>query len=112
MKYVYVAGPITKGDTLLNIRKGVQVGSELLRRGFAPLISHLDFYAYMLEPDAWEYEKVLQHDFNWLLRCDAMLRIPGESAGADREEAFCNENGIPVFHSLEDLLEARADGST
>jgi NAD-dependent oxidoreductase involved in siderophore biosynthesis len=32
-----------------------------------------------------------------------MLRIPGQSAGADKEAAFAEENGIPVYHSIEEL---------
>lgn len=111
IKYVYVAGPITKGDTLMNIRRGIDTGADLKKLGFAPFIPHYDYPAYMWRPDAWDYESCLDYDFDWLLRCDAMLRLPGESAGADREEAFCNDNNIPVFYTIDALVEA-ANGRT
>jgi hypothetical protein len=35
-----------------------------------------------------------------LQRCDAVLRLPGESTGADRDVALARERGLPVYHSL------------
>jgi hypothetical protein len=40
-----------------------------------------------------------------LQRCDAVLRLPGESRGADQDVAIARERGLPVFHRLEDLLQ-------
>jgi hypothetical protein len=45
----------------------------------------------------------LDMDFAWVAVSDAVLRLPGESTGADMETAFATERGIPVFHSIEDL---------
>ena len=36
-------------------------------------------------------------------RCDAVLRLPGASRGADLDVARARELGIPVFTALEDL---------
>jgi hypothetical protein len=41
-------------------------------------------------------ERLLQH-------CDAVLRLPGESRGADRDVAIARERGIPVYTSLEEI---------
>lgn len=38
-----------------------------------------------------------------LSRCDAVLRIPGDSRGADAECALAREWGIPVYTSVADL---------
>jgi hypothetical protein len=38
-----------------------------------------------------------------LTRCDAVLRIPGESRGADLECELARTLGIPVFTSVADL---------
>ncbi len=38
-----------------------------------------------------------------LSRCDAVLRIPGASRGADLDVAHAIELGLPVFTSIEDI---------
>ncbi|SDO05386.1 DUF4406 domain-containing protein [Phyllobacterium sp. OV277] len=35
--------------------------------------------------------------------CDAILRLPGESKGADNDVRVANERGIPVYYNLEDV---------
>lgn len=39
-----------------------------------------------------------------IARCDAILRVPGESKGADQDVKLAMELGIPVYHSLDELL--------
>lgn len=111
MHYVYVAGPISKGDVFKNLRMGIDTGAELRKLGFAPFVPHYDFLAYMYRDDVWTYEEVLANDFDWIRRCDAILRLPGESAGAEREVAFANKINVPIYYNIADLLDAR-DGST
>ena len=38
-----------------------------------------------------------------LMHCDAVLRLPGESKGADQDVAIANSRGIPVYHALEEV---------
>ena len=38
-----------------------------------------------------------------LERCDAVLRIPGESKGADQDVAIAKQRGLPVFYKLEEV---------
>jgi len=38
-----------------------------------------------------------------LARCDAVLRLPGESTGADQDVAIARDRGLPVYHRLEDV---------
>lgn len=40
-----------------------------------------------------------------LQRCDAVLRIPGASRGADMDVARAQALGLPVYHRVEDLPE-------
>ena len=35
--------------------------------------------------------------------CDAVLRLPGDSKGADQDVAIAQKRGIPVFHSLTEI---------
>jgi hypothetical protein len=44
-------------------------------------------------------ERLLHH-------CDAVLRLPGASRGADRDVAIAQERGIPVYHSLAEIPRA------
>ncbi|PRY68438.1 hypothetical protein B0I08_104140 [Glaciihabitans tibetensis] len=38
-----------------------------------------------------------------LARCDAVLRLPGTSKGADQDVAIARERGLPVYTSLEEI---------
>jgi nucleoside 2-deoxyribosyltransferase len=104
IKHVYVAGPITRGNYINNIRAGVLAGERLRAEGLVPFIPHLSALWELIAPMG--YEEIMAVDFAWILRCDALLRMPGESPGAEREVAFALANGIPVFYSEADLLAA------
>ncbi|MGX1929254.1 DUF4406 domain-containing protein [Flagellimonas sp. 2504JD4-2] len=41
-----------------------------------------------------------------LLKCDAVLRIQGESKGADNDVRIAKENGLKIYHNLEDVPKA------
>lgn len=43
-----------------------------------------------------------------LERCDAVLRLPGESRGADLDVARARELGLPVVHDVRELPERSA----
>ena len=38
-----------------------------------------------------------------LAHCDAVLRLPGESTGADQDVAIARERGIPVYFDAADI---------
>ena len=105
-KRIYVAGPITKGNYPQNIRNAIDAGTKLLSLGYSPFIPHLNFILEMIHPIS--VEQLLEWDKDWLAVCDAVLRLPGESQGADIEEMFAIEQDIPVFYSLSELV--KGDG--
>ncbi|EXJ53274.1 hypothetical protein AS96_00165 [Microbacterium sp. MRS-1] len=47
-----------------------------------------------------------------LQRCDAVLRLPGESRGADQDVAIAESRGLPVYYALEDVPGVVAPGSS
>lgn len=59
--------------------------------------------------DSHESEQFTQYQYpvahRLLEKCDAVLRIPGESRGADIEMAKARELGKIVFESLDDVPE-------
>ena len=38
-----------------------------------------------------------------LAHCDAVLRLPGESTGADQDVAIAEARGLPVYYRLDDV---------
>jgi hypothetical protein len=38
-----------------------------------------------------------------LMHCDAVLRLPGESNGADQDVKIATDRGIPVYHALAEV---------
>lgn len=99
---VYIAGPITKGNSFHNVSAACAVWKALWIFGLHPICPHWSAIQDMIAPVS--YEAYMQYDFDTIAECDAVLRMPGESAGADRELAFARERDIPVFHSVGDVL--------
>ena len=100
---VYVAGPYTHGDTVNNIQAALTTAEHLAFMGFTPFVPHLTGFWHFLYPH--EYEFWMKYDAEWLLACDAVLRIPGDSAGADREVEMAKSANIPVYYTVEELCE-------
>lgn len=101
MKLVYVAGPYTTPDPVANTRKSILLADAMYMESdgeLVPVIPHLSLVCDLVAPHSWEHW--LAYDFKILSRCDCMLRIPGESPGADAEAEFAEMNGIPVFDSI------------
>jgi hypothetical protein len=101
--FVYIAGPLTLGDTTVNIRNAMLAGNAVRRMGAYPYVPHYNAIRHFLEPCAPEWW--IEEDLAWLSLCDALLRLPGASVGADREVAEAERLRKPVFHSLDALRE-------
>ncbi len=101
MKYIYVAGPYTKDDPAVNTRNAILVGEEIVKMGHIPFIPHLTHFWHIIFPH--EYQYWMDMDEKWLLRCDALFRMPGNSSGADIEVKKAKERGMPVYYSLEEM---------
>ena len=102
MKKVYVAGPYTKGDVAVNVRTAIEVGNRLADAGFAPLVPHFTHFWHMLFPRPYTFW--LEYDNQFLPCCDILLRIPGESSGADKEVELAKKCGLRVYFSEEELI--------
>lgn len=95
IKYIYVASPYTNGQVGENVRNNVDAGNVLAEMGFIPFIPLLSHYWHMMFEH--DHEFWMKQDLAWLEKCDAILRLPGESRGADREVKFAHEHGIKIF---------------
>ncbi|MYV90118.1 DUF4406 domain-containing protein [Streptomyces sp. SID1034] len=38
-----------------------------------------------------------------LAHCDAVLRLPGDSTGADQDVAIAQRRGLPVYHDVDEI---------
>src|SRR5262245_6389643 len=102
---VYVAGLYSRGDVLANVHAAIDAGTALLAMGHAPLVPHLSHFWNERAPHP---ERVwLGLDLAWLEVADAVLRLPGESDGADLECAHAELLEIPVYRSLDAVPRAR-----
>lgn len=98
---IYIAGPYTKGDVARNVRNAYEAANQLADLGFAPFVPHATHFWHMLFPR--EYEFWLELDNQFLPCCAAVLRLPGESDGADKEVKLAQSLGLPIFTSVEAL---------
>lgn len=99
---VYIASPYTKGDVAVNVKRQLDMADALMTHGyvpFAPLYSH---FQHMAHPRP--YQDWIDIDLEWVPACDVLLRLDGDSSGADGEVAFAQKCGIPVVYSLDELV--------
>jgi len=99
---VYIASPYTIGDVAVNVKKQLDTANILIDHGFAPFVPLYSHFQHMAHPQP--YEKWTELDNVWLLQCQAVLRLPGESKGADAEVALATQNNIPIFYDIMSLL--------
>lgn len=122
---IYLAGPISKGDLKTNIVQADRAFLDLVKAGFAPINPMLSVYAgAALDGTRWAnrirvegsassvlpitHEEWMEIDLPVVARCDAVLRLPGESVGADREVAHARKCDVPVYTNMEKLILDRA----
>lgn len=94
MKRVYVSGPITKGNRSWNFFQAAEAQRMLLDAGYAVLNPMLS----MAHPDGHNisWEMWIASDLAFIEVCDLIVRLPGESKGADLEVQHATDRGIPV----------------
>lgn len=102
---VFISGPYS-GDEEANTRRAIAAGELVARMGLYPVIPHLSHYWHAIYPRAYDWW--IEYDLVLLSRCDAYLRLPGPSNGADIEERAARARGLPVFTSLAALAAATA----
>ena len=99
---IYITGPYTRPDPCENTGKMMKVWDELLTLGFWPVCPLWSHFQHTFYPRP--YKDWLDYDLEGIDIFDALLRIPGESSGAEKEIARAVELGIPVAYSIPELL--------
>jgi len=101
-KRVFICSPYTKPDPAVNINISVKMFNRLMDEGKCVPVNMLwtHFYHCIIPRS---YEDWLAYCMSFLPLCHAVLRLPGESSGVEREINIANFLKIPVFDSVEDL---------
>ena len=120
---ILIAGPYRSGTgddpTLMaaNLARLEEAAWPIFRAGHVPMIGEWvalpvlrgagatsvtdPLAAQVLYPTA---ERLLHH-------CDAVLRLPGESTGADQDVAIARDRGLPVYYGVDEIPAAQAPAS-
>ena len=98
---IFISSPYTLGDVGENVRTQHDVFKNLIDLGFNPFMPLLAHYQHIVHPMG--YDDWLKWDLEWIDSCDFVLRLPGESKGADIEVNHAKQNGIPVAYSIDEL---------
>lgn len=98
---VFISSPYTLGDQGRNVKIQMDCADELIKMGCSPFIPLLFHFQDMIHP--LEYDVWLKLTIDWMEVCDVILRLPGESKGADAEVERAKEMKKRVFYNMEDL---------
>ena len=113
--FILIAGPYRSGTNddpklmQLNLQALQSVALPLFRKGHIPIVGEwvalpLIYLAGSKRPgdEAWEeIQYPVAHKL--LEKCDAVLRLPGASKGADEDVRIAKERGLKIFYSLQDV---------
>lgn len=120
-RVTYIAGPMSKGNRYTNIQQADEAMAELMKLGYSVINPILSFFAGGAGQDfavnvtaravhgetgrfkEFSHSDWLDMDFGLVAVSHAVLRLPGESKGADMETAFAESKGIPVFTDIDRL---------
>ncbi|WP_119303041.1 DUF1937 family protein [Dongia deserti] len=109
--WIMVGGPYSTAaksaaDRAANLQRMNEVALAVMRKGHVPIIGinlALPLIAAAGGDAAAEAEIMMPLSLALADRCDAFLRIAGESAGADQEMRRFVAAGKQVFRSVEDV---------
>lgn len=99
---IYIAAPYTKGDVAENVHNAIKAADRLVDADYMVYVPHLTHFWHIMSPKPWEFWMEL--DSYILPFCSALLRLPGESTGADREVEQAKVHQIPIYYDIETLI--------
>ncbi len=109
---ILIAGPYrsgTGGDPALiarNLERLEEAAAPIHRLGHVPMIGEwvaLPILRGIDEADAADGDVMYETAHRLLQHCDAVLCLPGDSAGADKDVEIALERGLPVYRSIDEI---------
>ncbi len=116
---ILIAGPYRSGtndDPALmqkNLHALESVALPLFRKGHVPMIGEwialpLIHLAGSQQPGDEAWEEIQYPVAHRLLeKCDAVLRIEGNSKGADNDVKLAKERGLPVYYNIDEVPDVK-----
>lgn len=101
-KSVYIACPYSIGNQEEHVTNSIVTSHILADLGFIPFNPLLVHYWHIMYERSYEYW--CDYTMYWLLKCNMVLRLPGESKGADAEVEMAIKMNIPVYYNIPTLL--------
>jgi len=112
---ILIAGPYRSGTgddparMASNLRRLEEASLPIFEKGHVPMIGEwaaLPIWQVAGGKSVGDalYERILHPTAHRLLQhCDAVLRLPGESKGADNDVRIAGERGIPVYFDISEI---------
>lgn len=112
---VLIAGPYRSGTNddpaviAANLKALESYALPIFRLGHIPLIGEWVALPIIREEDGKQIGDAIHQQYLYpvasrlLERCDAVLRVPGESTGADQDVRIARERGLPVYYNMEEI---------
>lgn len=112
---ILIAGPYRSGtndDPVLmekNLQRLESVAVTLFRAGHLPMIGEWVALPLMRVAGSKRPGDEVYTEFAYpvaerlLSKCDAVLRLPGESKGADQDVKIARERGLAIYHSINEV---------
>ncbi|MDF2507742.1 MAG: hydrolase [Microbacterium sp.] len=109
---ILIAGPYrsgTNGDPDLiaqNLARLEEASGPIFRLGHVPMIGEwvaLPILRTLDSAEAGDGDVMYETAHRLLQHCDAVLRLPGESSGADKDVEIAQERGLPVYRTLAEI---------
>jgi hypothetical protein len=115
---ILIAGPYRSGTgddparMAANLKRLEEAAWPIFQKGHVPIIGEWAALPTWLSAggkavgDAL-YDQILHPTAHRLLaHCDAVLRLPGDSKGADNDVRIAHERGIPVYFNMNEVPQA------
>ena len=112
---ILIAGPYRSGTgddpakMASNLRRLEEASLPIFEKGHVPMIGEwaaLPIWQVAGGRQVGDalYERILHPTAHRLLQhCDAVLRLPGDSKGADNDVRIAGERGIPVYFDISEI---------
>ncbi len=112
---ILIAGPYRSGTgddpekMAANLKRLEEAALPIFEKGHVPMIGEWVALPVWTQAGGQRvgdalYDRILHPTAGrLLLHCDAVLRLPGESKGADNDVRIARERGLPVYFSLADV---------
>ena len=97
MMYIYLATPMQISNRIDNLRRAINAAERIEIRGHTVFLPHLNEIWHLIYPHSDNFW--MKRDFEWIRKCDILVRLDGKSHGSDEEVKFAKALGRPTFGS-------------